>query len=406
MKSLPAWLKSIDHGRIGEARTRAILLNTFWILERSVDIEGADFIIQRKIWGRNLLDARPPRLGYVQSKYCQDDSTRIEIRSDYILDPDNMPREEFFLFVHTGKYDDQKTYFLEGDQIAKHFSRVSDAFCITLKELRTIPEAEARSMEFVLSRIDNRLAKADFIKNRTFYRYLLEESGKTEPPIDHDYTLPLANYWGDITEYMSELRTKVRELVVDLKHDTRTLEDALGKTDAVEFMDVFENERFFFLDDYFYRHRHDYSDNEIYHILLSHRKRVQLLRERNMLQAFLLLKKELALKIGNAVPEYRTSRADYLCFDITVDSDTLRIVDFAKYESDGSFLNTQKDNAHSMSSDDTYGVRVNPGKYTIYFRRRSLFSDEGTMARYQQYMVDRFDIALLESIFGKDAIYE
>ena len=406
MKHLPGWLKSIDHGRIGEARTRAILLNMFWILERSVDIEGADFIIQRKIWGRNLLDARPPRLGYVQSKYCQDDSTRIEIRSDYVLDSDNAVRQEFFLFVHTGTYDDQKVYFLEGDQIGKHFSRDTDIFHIALKELRSIPDAEIRSQEFVLSKIDNRLMKADFIKNRTFYRYLLEEDGKPELPIDHDYTLPLANYYCDIQKHILQLRKKVRELVVDLKHDTRTLNDALAKTDPVEFVEVFENERFFFLEDYFYKHRYDYSDNEFYHILLSHRKRVQLLRERNMLQQFVLLKKELLLRIENTVPEYRASNAAYICFDVKIDSDNLQLVDFKKYECDGSYLNLKRIDAHDVSMRDFCGVQVAGGTYIIYFSRPSLFRDESASMRYQRHAIDAFDIALLENIFGKDAICE
>jgi hypothetical protein len=42
----PAWLTSQENGVVGEARTRAFLVDRFWVLERSVDIEGADFLIQ------------------------------------------------------------------------------------------------------------------------------------------------------------------------------------------------------------------------------------------------------------------------------------------------------------------------------------------------------------------------
>ena len=45
----PAWLKAMQNGVIGEARTKSFLLDRFWILERSVDIQGADFLIQRRI---------------------------------------------------------------------------------------------------------------------------------------------------------------------------------------------------------------------------------------------------------------------------------------------------------------------------------------------------------------------
>ena len=58
----PPWLRSMENGAIAEARTRAILLDRFWVLERSVDIDGADFIIQRRLTGKTLFDPNPPRL--------------------------------------------------------------------------------------------------------------------------------------------------------------------------------------------------------------------------------------------------------------------------------------------------------------------------------------------------------
>jgi hypothetical protein len=58
----PAWLKAAQNGSIGEARARAFLLDRFWVLERSVDIDGADFIIQRRLTQATLLDRTPPRL--------------------------------------------------------------------------------------------------------------------------------------------------------------------------------------------------------------------------------------------------------------------------------------------------------------------------------------------------------
>jgi hypothetical protein len=58
----PAWLKTMQNGSIGEARARAFLLDRFWVLERSVDIDGADFIIQRRLTEKTLLDREAPRL--------------------------------------------------------------------------------------------------------------------------------------------------------------------------------------------------------------------------------------------------------------------------------------------------------------------------------------------------------
>lgn len=55
------WLKSMENGALGEARARAFLMERFWVLERSVDVEGADFLIQRRLTGQNFLDHDPTR---------------------------------------------------------------------------------------------------------------------------------------------------------------------------------------------------------------------------------------------------------------------------------------------------------------------------------------------------------
>jgi hypothetical protein len=38
----PPWLKAMQNGAIGEARSWAFLLDRFGVLERSVDIDGTD----------------------------------------------------------------------------------------------------------------------------------------------------------------------------------------------------------------------------------------------------------------------------------------------------------------------------------------------------------------------------
>lgn len=43
------WIKSMENGALGEARARAFLMERFWVLERSVDVEDADFLIQRRL---------------------------------------------------------------------------------------------------------------------------------------------------------------------------------------------------------------------------------------------------------------------------------------------------------------------------------------------------------------------
>src|SRR4051794_26887713 len=101
----PVWLRIMENGTIGEARSRAFLLDRFWILERSVDIDGADLVIQRRVTAVNLLDARPPRFGVIQCKFFQDDRTTQYVHREYAVDPASTVRPEFFVLCHTGAED-------------------------------------------------------------------------------------------------------------------------------------------------------------------------------------------------------------------------------------------------------------------------------------------------------------
>ncbi|WP_066400329.1 hypothetical protein [Neobacillus mesonae] len=116
-----AWLKKMENGTIGESRTKEFLIDRFWILERSVDIEGADFIIQRRLTQKNMLDFEPTRLGFVQSKFRE--ITRngrlneVKVKIDYLEDNNGNPRNEFFLNIHTGKENNKKAYLFFAEDI-------------------------------------------------------------------------------------------------------------------------------------------------------------------------------------------------------------------------------------------------------------------------------------------------
>ena len=54
---IPAWLTAAQNGAVGEARTKALLLDRFWVLERSVDVEGALAINTVARWAAGWVDA-------------------------------------------------------------------------------------------------------------------------------------------------------------------------------------------------------------------------------------------------------------------------------------------------------------------------------------------------------------
>jgi hypothetical protein len=69
-----SWLRSVSNGALGEARVRALLLNRFRVLTRSVDVDGADLIVELRTESR-FTDLLPPQLGVVQAKFAQDETT-------------------------------------------------------------------------------------------------------------------------------------------------------------------------------------------------------------------------------------------------------------------------------------------------------------------------------------------
>ncbi len=105
-KDIP-WLKRMENGAIGESRTKSFLLDRFWVLERSVDIEGADFLIQRKLFRDELFNKTPSVLGIVQVKFYDSENTS---HYKYFLD-NSEPRKDFFAIFNTGKEDDWAMFF-------------------------------------------------------------------------------------------------------------------------------------------------------------------------------------------------------------------------------------------------------------------------------------------------------
>lgn len=110
------------NGVNGEDITRSILSKRFWCLERRVDIEGADFLVQLRV---DAIDELPSRksdifvLGIVQSKFFQEGTT-LKIKKEYVLDNEGEPIKQFFLMCHTNDAEENThTYFFTSDEIKK-----------------------------------------------------------------------------------------------------------------------------------------------------------------------------------------------------------------------------------------------------------------------------------------------
>jgi hypothetical protein len=115
--SQSTWLKIAGNGALGEARVRAMLLERFHVLTRSVDSEGADFFIQLQTSGR-FSDELAPRLGIIQAKFSQDKNSSHLVPVEYALDRGRSV-DEFFVLVTVGREDDTTNYLVSGSDLTK-----------------------------------------------------------------------------------------------------------------------------------------------------------------------------------------------------------------------------------------------------------------------------------------------
>ncbi|AUC75692.1 hypothetical protein [Olleya sp. Bg11-27] len=118
------------NGNLGESRTNAILSEYFFVSERSVDIDGTDFIVE--IPFNDIKEFRKfKEQGIVQAKYFEAQN-EVKIAKDYVEDIDTL-RTNFFAFLHTNDENGDKIhYFFTSSQIKKEFRLRKDKK--TLKE--------------------------------------------------------------------------------------------------------------------------------------------------------------------------------------------------------------------------------------------------------------------------------
>lgn len=106
------------NGYRGEARTKAILSDSFVLIHTSIDEHGGDVLI-RKIDDVNPSMSRT-NMVVVQSKYVKNlKKGNIIIKKEYIEDLYNSQHFGFVIIVHTGEYDRKKVIFFNSEEIRK-----------------------------------------------------------------------------------------------------------------------------------------------------------------------------------------------------------------------------------------------------------------------------------------------
>lgn len=277
------WLKRMQNGAIGEARAKAFLMDRFWVLERSVDVQGADLLIQRNTLLHSVLDPRPPRLGVIQVKFVQDRETSISVPVEYTRASDGTPAGEFFLIVATGRDDDARLFLLSAADIAAHFrSKTRDdreVFVCRAERILKNSNFEVKSRALALARIDHALRAADFSDNRRYLRNLGVQR-PTRDQIHPDYMLPISNGYGDIADGLLRQKKAAERLLGELEEVAEALDKLVLAKDPIEAANIFEeeidphldgNRRLTFSSD-------DLSDEDLFWTARAHAKHLEAVR--------------------------------------------------------------------------------------------------------------------------------
>jgi hypothetical protein len=228
----PAWLKIMEHGSVGEARTKAFLLDRFWVLERSVDIDGADFLVQPRALGARFTDRSPPKIGVIQAKYFQDRRTVHHIPRRYVVDEYGLPLKGFFALLHVGQADDARIYMMSATEMVAELDQTDES------PGRFIVGGKALADKF---RVDNhrrqaldRIAHDITTRSPTDSIHFLDRVNVpfhriTTDDIDYHYKLPIPNEHADIPATYLEYRDRLSSLTYEIEQALEII-DVIMKT--------------------------------------------------------------------------------------------------------------------------------------------------------------------------------
>lgn len=244
MSDKQPWLKSMENGGLGEARAKAFLLERFWVLERSVDIQGADYLIQRRITSLNFMDKEPPKLGVVQVKFIQDGATYVNINKSFICNTKGVPYEEFFLLVFSGQEDKARSFLFSSQDIIENFKEKEDRnhniFVMQGEKILNSKNFEIINKSISLNKIEYALKKSSFVNNRIFLS-ATNYIKLTPEQIDHDYLLPLDNGYSDLQSEFFKNKKSLQKTLFNIEEVTENMVAILNATDPEEAFRIYED---------------------------------------------------------------------------------------------------------------------------------------------------------------------
>lgn len=162
------------NGSIGESLTLALLLKYFWVMKRTPDVDGADFLVQVQHSSIEKLRASNSEiqvLGIVQSKYFQENN-EVKVHKQYVLDKGE-PRSDFFCFFHTeddeGEY---VNYFFNSQDIVNSLRERDEYFVFSLTKERDFSKNRNLKNTHIVNEIKNGISRTKVERNKDYINKL------------------------------------------------------------------------------------------------------------------------------------------------------------------------------------------------------------------------------------------
>lgn len=203
------------NGELGEARARALLLQRFYVLDRSIDKDGADFLIQLKSEGK-FSDLAAPRLGIVQVKFCENSDTSHYIPIDYVLDNGRLIKE-FFVLITEGFEEKKINYFLTSSDLSTLLKvDKKGKICYSLTHKNRLPFKKGSESE-ILDDIHDRISERNEEQNNLIYKSInILDFNFDTTSLHYEWILPIPNEFGVITDLIYKARMKIKPQVYEL----------------------------------------------------------------------------------------------------------------------------------------------------------------------------------------------
>lgn len=331
MSNREHWMKSMENGGLGEARAKAFLLERFWVLERSVDIQGADYLIQRKITSQNFMDKEPPILGVVQVKYIQDGNTYISINKDYVINSSGEPYGEFFLLVFSGQEDEARSFLMNSQDVSDNFEEQEDKGKTILRirgeKILDNKNFEILNKSLALNKIEHAIRQSDFKRNRMFlgatnYIKLCPEQ------IEHDFLLPLDNGYADLKRTFFEHKKRLQSTLFDIGEVVEGMNNILKASDPEEAFNIYEDvisqHIGSSLGTYISFNVDFFDDEDFLEAVKNHKARLSAIRKLGLESSYFFLLKSFEKSVAEQTAKLKLSKEDKVEVTIKYDANTLK----------------------------------------------------------------------------------